>query len=485
MSGKEQLDKSERNLWIVNGKLYDFTEWIPKHPGGAMFFELSVKRDISAAVFGYHKNAEKVLGPLLRKYEVKMDDGEDAKSHLATDMGVPPFILPPGFDATKHLPAYKWGGGERTLQRALEEKLAKPEMVKRIHEADQWWDYVSVALLAVHLFLSFPALCLGWLPAWVLVLALAVTRTSLAAVGHYHTHRAKDGHADCLEATFDAAYHAHSLIIFDGHVLLHHLYTETPGDVKRTVFTAVTELPRLVRVPLFTVHKFGQFLTGWLIRFLMVHFFPPRPYLGKETAERQHLRKKALWLAARTIMVGELALAAWCGRAWLWAAQFALTLWLNMFLIVSSHNFEEAREAEGYEGLDWGTFQVQHSLDTYVTGVAWVDVFLTAGLGCHRAHHVLPYQKSGFANIASEGPLRETCAEFGVPWERKRHLLVERVLPLMWKYWTMPAQKQAVPKPILYGGPGLSGFLKEHLSVESAWFCIKFVLLGFLGEGSI
>lgn len=63
-----------------------------------------------------------------------------------------------------------------------------------------------------------------------------------------------------------------------------------------------------------------------------------------------------------------------------------------MFLIVSSHDFEASEtQADLTPGQDWGEYQVKNSFDMSVTGIPQVDCFLTAGLGCHRVHHVLPY----------------------------------------------------------------------------------------------
>merc|ERR1712012_924071 len=81
---------------------------------------------------------------------------------------------------------------------------------------------------------------------------------------------------------------------------------------------------------------------------------------------------------------------------------------------------------------------------------------------CHRMHHVLPYQKSGFANIASQPIVMETCQEFGVEWEPRRNLLLNRVLPLAGHYFFAPAQMPAIPSPVLVGGVGVKGFVLEH-----------------------
>merc|ERR1712176_1133730 len=204
-------------------------------------------------------------------------------------------------------------------------------------------------------------------------------------------------------------------------------------------------------------------------------FYPPLRWKGNaSTLARKHLQ----FLAVRFLLIAEFVFAVQTGHAALCFTQFSVAVWVNMFMIVSSHDFEEVREATGYNGLDWGAFQVENALDTYITGIQCIDIFLTAGLGCHRAHHVLPYQKSGFANIASQDALIETCKEFNVPWAPKRNLVRQRLIPLAVKYLTMPAQMPALPEPILYGGKGVLGFVKEHFAPGCLWNCAEFVVTG-------
>ena len=45
-----------RPFWIVDGKAYDFTEWMRIHPGGATWFGPSQGRDISALLHTYHRD---------------------------------------------------------------------------------------------------------------------------------------------------------------------------------------------------------------------------------------------------------------------------------------------------------------------------------------------------------------------------------------------------------------------------------------------
>jgi len=98
------------------------------------------------------------------------------------------------------------------------------------------------------------------------------------------------------------------------------------------------------------------------------------------------------------------------GHTTMFVIQFFVTVWYNMFLIVSSHDFEESETAADLTpGQDWGQYQVKNSFDMSVFGIPHIDTFLTAGLGCHRVHHVLPYQKSGFANIITMPVVQDVC----------------------------------------------------------------------------
>ncbi len=70
---------------------------------------------------------------------------------------------------------------------------------------------------------------------------------------------------------------------------------------------------------------------------------------------------------------------------------------------------------------DWAARQICLSYDLSVVGNRWIDLFLSAGLSPHRVHHVLPYQGSGFANLASEatrqGGVRAGRHRLGAPAE--------------------------------------------------------------------
>jgi len=127
---------------------------------------------------------------------------------------------------------------------------------------------------------------------------------------------------------------------------------------------------------------------------------------------------------------------------------------------------------------------VKNSFDMAVVGNKYVDIFLTAGLGTHRVHHVVPYQGSGFANIVSMPAVEEVSKEMGVPWERTRNFITERIPDIVSYYLLAPAQLPGLQRRI-YGGHGLSGFVKEHLASEGFAAMYELITTGFSGEGSI
>ena len=102
---------------------------------------------------------------------------------------------------------------------------------------------------------------------WLWDVLQVTTPTALAGIRHYHCHRGKDDKADWAEGLFNIQYVGASCVLAVGHVMRHHLYTQTPADVKRTVFNNLVTLTRRWRMPIFTAQRFGEFFTEHLLRF--------------------------------------------------------------------------------------------------------------------------------------------------------------------------------------------------------------------------
>jgi fatty acid desaturase len=232
-------------------------------------------------------------------------------------------------------------------------------------------------------------------------------------------------------------------------VLLHHPYMGSGADVKKTFFDGMLRLHPILRIPGYTLHKLGICLLGLSLR-------------ARELAKFERPKGKAplradFWIV-RGWILAELVACLATGHIVAWLVQFFLTLWFNTFLVVASHDFEESNDDAELESIpvalrdDWAAHQICLSYDLSVVGNRWIDLFLSAGLSPHRVHHVLPYQGSGFANLATEATVREVCEQAGIVWERPRSLLFDR-FPAVIKHYLLapvkpaPARPPAMPPP--------------------------------------
>ncbi len=123
-----------------------------------------------------------------------------------------------------------------------------------------------------------------------------------------------------------------------------------------------------------------------------------------------------------------------------------------------------------------GVDQLEHAHDLKVIGNRYVDCFLSAGLSSHRVHHVLPFQRSGFANIVTEDVLREESARSGVEWLPPKSFLTDRLPTLCCTYLLSPS------RPARERNWGL---LREHLSPTAFKDSVNYVVAGFVGIGSV
>ncbi|MCO8277283.1 hypothetical protein M1L60_42575 [Actinoplanes sp. TRM 88003] len=459
-----------RPFWIVDGRAYDFTEWMKLHPGGAMWFRQTEGRDISALLHTYHREPAR-LQKFLARYEIEeligktvlpkvivpprasetpADPPPVTEGDLLPKLGIPPFLLAPDFDARTDLPKLDHRDQESLLA-DIRTRLHTTFSTKDLKRYDRAFDIVTLIIGAVHV-AALVLLIAGPLPAWAFVAVMVVTRTSLAGSGHYHLHRKwKDQRRWTMpigKALFDINYVGTSLIGSDGHVLLHHPYLGSGADVKKTFFDSMLRLHPALRVPGYTLHKLGIALTGLPFRAREIAKFerPRRAESGVADAIRTDF-----WFIRAWILVEFIACLV-TGHIVAWLVQFVITLWFNTFLVVASHDFEESEEDELAaipEPLrqDWAAQQIVLSYDLTVVGNRWIDLFLSAGLSPHRVHHVLPWQGSGFANLASERTVRHVCTQAGIAWERPRNLLLDRFPAVMKHYLLCPAQAAPPPLP--------------------------------------
>ncbi len=471
-------------FWIVDGRAYDFTEWMRLHPGGAMWFRQTEGRDISALLHTYHRDPARV-GKFLEKYEIKELAGKTISpkivvptrssdkdpmlgagqppipdNHLLPKLGIPPFLLSPDFDARKDMPKLDYRDRESLLAE-IRGKLNSRFSKKDLRKYDRAFDLVTWMIGVAHV-ATLALLIARVIPGWAFVVIMVVTRTSLAGAGHYHLHRKwKDQRRFTMpigKALFDINYVGTSLIGSDGHVLLHHPYLGSGADVKKTFFDSMLRLHPVLRIPGYTLHKLGICLTGLAFRAREIAKFERPREDGPNAAFTPDAIRTDFWIIRAWIVLEFVACLA-TGHIVVWLVQFFITLWFNTFLVVASHDFEESATEEELAAIpeplreDWAAQQICLSYDLSVVGNRWIDIFLSAGLSPHRVHHVLPWQGSGFANLASEDTVREVCAEVGIAWERPRNLIFGRFPAVMKHYLLCPAKQPPPPPPSFLPGP--------------------------------
>jgi fatty acid desaturase len=97
---------------------------------------------------------------------------------------------------------FDWSKPDSILEKVKKEIYSK-ETSKKLKRADFLFDLTAVLLLALHIFMAFYGVYYEILPQWMLVIFFYASRTGLAAVGHYHNHRKKDGIIDWGDPLFD------------------------------------------------------------------------------------------------------------------------------------------------------------------------------------------------------------------------------------------------------------------------------------------
>lgn len=462
--------------FIIDGEEYDLTDFIPKHPGGPDFLIWAAGRDVTIHVNTYHKDPINRVYPVLKKY--KVSEKRDRKKVVKNKLGIPHFLLPPKFEAADDIPTYDFDpNNKKLLLNTARKKILDPKVQKEIKRLDNKFDNIAYCLMAVYACLLYTWLE-GYIAWFIAVPAFTILRTGIAGAGHYFVHRPQP---NFLSAVFDFNYVGMAFTAQDGHTLIHHMYTQSDADVKRGFFGGMMGVPRIFRMLVHTLHKLGHVTTGIMIRGYEVELEPDN---NEHQGAQHHVRaifprrlpiNWQFWLMHIWLRV-ELALALWSGVGGAWLMQFCTSLWMNTLMVVSSHDFVDVYEKDSK---DWGRYQLLNSHDLSLTGNPWVDCFLSAGLSPHRAHHIFPYQRSGYANIFSNTYLAEAAKEHGLPWLKPKNYCTE-IFPTIFKMYLWSPVCNPISRK-----PEHASFLEEHLDLECYKYIASYIIAGFYGIGSL
>jgi Cytochrome b5-like Heme/Steroid binding domain len=467
------------NVWIYEGQAYDLTEFILKHPGGQFFIGRTKNRDITTIVNIFHPNPEKVK----RRIQQYALDREARPEDIHPKYNAPPFLFKEDFNGWKDTPKYNFDNKEQLINK-IKARVDRPEFKQKVVRQDALFDVMGVMLFCAYLATQWLFLdAHEYLPAYLFIPAIVILRVALAGVGHYLIHRPQVGINKVLANVFDINYVPLALVVTDGHTLLHHPFTQTEVDIKRSVFTAILELPRYYRIPVHSFHKIGHLVVGMFIRiadlFLLTFKVGAKDLYGTWQFGVPHFLGS---FGIHLLLLAELVLFTIHGAFGVWLIQFVITLWISTFMIVASHDFEH-RDADDeidieidWSQKDWAVEQIKNAYDLTMVGNKYIDCFLSAGLSPHRVHHVLPQQRSGFANILSEPIVREEAEKFGIKWVEPKNFFIER-LPLLFTNYLAVRSRMAKENNF--------GVLKEHFHPQALLKTIEYAFKGWTGVGSI
>jgi len=92
------------DVWVYNGRAYDLSDWIAKHPGGAFMIGRTKNRDITAIVASYHKDPAKVER-MLKRYAL---DRDATPRDIHPKHNAPPFLFKDDFNSWGDTPKYSF-----------------------------------------------------------------------------------------------------------------------------------------------------------------------------------------------------------------------------------------------------------------------------------------------------------------------------------------------------------------------------------------
>lgn len=472
------------NVWVYDGEAYDLTEFIGKHPGGEFFIRRTKNRDITTFVNFFHRNPERVKR-VLKKHSL----GRSAKPEdIHPTCWAPEFLFGQGFNSWRDTPKYTFKEEGQLLKR-IRARLDEPEMKKKVDQMDFLFNLISVMLAIAYVLIDWLRLGFDqYMPIYVFIPLMAMLKIALSGVGHYLLHRPQVGLNRVFANVFDINYVPLAMVQIDGHNLMHHPFIESKVDVKKNgTVSFFLELPRYYRIPLHTIHTVAHVLSGMFAQITIVAILSIQGKLKERKTEGKDINVWPLGFPVENfigafgihlLLLGELILFVINGDFIAWCGQFLLTLWLTTFFVLASHDFdEETTEKEpNWEEKDWAVLQIENSCDFTMIGNKYIDCFLSAGLGPHRVHHVLPQQKSGFANIISEDIVREEAAKVNVEWVQPKNFFFDRLPHLINHFLGAPSEMAKVRN---------FGVFQEHFHPQALKMCAMYVASGFTGFSGI
>ena len=393
-------DIGSPELWRVHNDLYDLTDFIEHHPGGADWLRITRGTDITEAFEAHHPNIA-VAHAVLRKYRVR---------EATTPRNSPFTFEPDGFYATFRSRAWPIiqalrKGGANDAKNAS--SITSPSM-----------RHVTDTLAASFVVLMVLACVTGAYSSWlsrVLTLAAGGALALATISAHNFFHQADNWRMYVFDLSLLSSYDWRI-----SHALSHHIFPNTVYDVE---ISALEPMLCFLPTPKTPLQRYGV----WLYSLLLYAILLPVQFLAKcLVAVRARVAPVAgqppplplrpenalpfVELALCIVLCG--SLSAGLGT---WLLMHLACSWLFAFvgLIAAHHHPDLWHDGDDpkYESRDWGIQQIAAARDRVdVSGRLWLVATM---FGDHTLHHLLP--TIDHAMLPALYPvLQQTCREFNV-----------------------------------------------------------------------
>ena len=372
----KRTDDDCGNLWRVHDKLYDLTDFVERHPGGAQWIRVSRGTDITEAYEAAHMNP-------------------------ATDQVLAKFYARPASGARNSPYTLKPDGFYMTFKRRVWQRL-KATDAQLIADGKRRAARVQDALLAVFFVLfTLTIVCQSKLVA-------AVTGTVLFMninCAHNYYHQRDGWRMFCWDLGLLSSYEWRIT-----HMLSHHVFPNTVYDFELSGFEPFFN---------FKVERKNVY-ERWLVRVLCHLVFPVfffSDFIKRAVlvaTGRQRLRAENLLPLVQLVALMLAVSDATAGlQLWL-AMQLVASYWFGFMGLIAAHHHPDmyhAGDGEPTYGRDWGLCQLDATRDRRdVQGNLLAEM---TSYGNHALHHLLPTVDHGLLDLFHED-LVQTGQQFGI-----------------------------------------------------------------------
>ncbi|XP_063824153.1 cytochrome b5-related protein-like [Ostrinia nubilalis] len=357
LAGKAMDDGAE-GLWRVYDKLYDFTSFMKRHPGGEEWLELTQGTDITEAFEAHHLNP--TTAQLLDKFYIRD----------ATTPRNSPFT-------------FKEDGFYKTLKRAVFEELKNiPKDVSKA--ADRITDALFVSLLCSS---AMAAWVKNYYVAHVWYIFASVNLALLTVACHNYIHRRTNWRMYLFNMSM-WSYRDFRV----SHVISHHLYTNTLMDLEISSLEPVLFYNPRKDKPLYGKLGFITELLFFPFVFFLSFFKRFFSVFLRKGFFKKHYRwhdglglllPVCMWIVSGTSVPHVL-------YTWSWIVCTGSLIFYSIGVNAAHHHPDAIKDGDQprSETPDWGEHQVEALLDRKdVNGSVFAVVTL---FGDHALHHMFP-----------------------------------------------------------------------------------------------